>query len=230
MIAPPRNTNSLQKIMKLKPRINSEWNVLAYVLNRDMINEKGELDDLHAVVFSLGSFDNYSKAETYAKEVIEETGHSGIIVAPFGAPIKLTTKPENMVDIPVNPSGKIIELESKEYKLQKENYEKRLKLEKDLLEESNQETNPDSIEYLKRQCYLAIKNKSSYEKSKFQYEEALNNYNKRIKNIREHINKYPEHEKDWLPFLRDKLVERGESELFNYIEKGYELIKSDIFN
>ena len=86
-VPPPRRVNSLQSIMKLRPTIGSEWSTLAFVLNRDMIKPDGSLDELHAVVFPLGSFSDREKAEEHAKNVIAITGHPGVIAACYGAPL-----------------------------------------------------------------------------------------------------------------------------------------------
>lgn len=227
---PPRKITSLQNLMRLKSKDGHQWGVFAYALNRDMIKKDGTLDDLHAVGFLLGSYSNEEDASQFAKDIISLTGHPAIIAAKYAQPIFLTSNhdPSKVVEVPLDNKGKILELESNEYKHEKEMYEKRIKQEKELLKEANEETNPDSIEHFKRQCYLAIKNKASYVVHTKEAEKSLESYNKHQKLVKEHFIKHPEHEKEWLPYLKEKLTERGELDLYLNIEGGYKEIRNEL--
>jgi hypothetical protein len=229
-IPPPRRVNSLQSIMKLRPLNGCQWSTIAYVLNRDMIKPDGTLDDLHAVIFPLGSFYDQDKAEEHAKNVIAITGHPGVIAARYGAPVKLTTQfdPENVVEVALDPKGRIIELESAQYKREKEEYEKRVKIERDIMKEAEEENDLDSIEHFKRQCFLAIKNRSSYQVHTKEAETAWQNYKKREMAVREHYARHPEHEAEWLPYLKEKLTERGELALYNGMEVAYGELRDEL--
>ena len=229
-IPPPRKVNSLQSLMKLRPINGCQWSTIAFVLNRDMIKPDGTLDDLHAVIFPLGSFYDQDKAEEHAKNVIAITGHPGVIVAQYGAPVKLTTKfdPDNVVEVALDPKGRIIELESAQYKREKEEYEKRLKIERDIMIEAEEENDPDNIEHFKRQCFLAIKNRSSYQVHTREADTAWQNYKKREMSVREHFARHPEHESQWLPYLKEKLTERGELDLYNGIEVAYKELRDEL--
>lgn len=226
----PKRIESMKKIIRLVPKNGHEWGVVASVLNRDMIKPDGTLDDLHAMIFLLGSFDTKEKAETHAKCVIEETGHPDIRVAKYGVAIPLTIKDDfsTISLVSIDTTGKIRDLETAQYKKDKECYEKRLKLERDLIQESEEEFDPENIEYFKRQCYLAIKYKAQYESQMKELEIINNNYKKREKLLREHYEKYPEHEKEWLPYLKEKLTERGELPLYDAIETEYEKHRDEL--
>ena len=229
-IPPPKRVNSLQSIMKLRPIQGAEWSTIAFVLNRDMIKPDGSLDELHAVVFPLGSFHNQSEAEEHAKNVISITGHPGVIAARYGSPFPLTTRfnPDNVVEVTLDTKGRIIELESAQYKREKEDYERRLKIERDIMKEAEEEGNPDSIEHFKRQCYLAIKNRSSYQIHTREADAAWQNYKKRETAVREHYARHPEHEAQWLSYLKEKLSERGELELYCGIEIAYGELRDEL--
>ena len=227
----PPKINSLQAIMRLRrKRECGEWYVLAFSLNRDMIRPDGTLDELHAVVFSLGNFDDENKAEEHAKSVIETTGHPGIMVARYGCPVPLTTTfdPKSIVEVHVDIKGKLMEMESAAYKREREAIEKRYKIEEDIMKESEDETDPEHIEYFKRQCYLAIKNRSSYQVHKKESEAAWDNYKKRESMVRDHFARHPEHEKQWLPYLKEKLIERGESNLYDGMERAYKELRDEL--
>jgi hypothetical protein len=230
VIPPPKKINSLQAIMKLKPIRDSEWCVYAYVLNRDLLHEDGTLDDLRAMIFPLGSFKKREKAEAHAKYVIETTGHPAVVVAKYGVPIAISENfTGNTVEkVTVDEKGKIMQLEDEEYRKTREEYEAKIKRDRELEVEAEQETDPDSIEHFKRQCYLAIKNKAVHAVKAHETKEALEQYEIRKEKVRDHYVRYPEHEQDWLPYLKEKLEERGEGELYRKIELGYKDLRSEL--
>jgi len=232
VVPPVRKINSLQALTRLKPKRGSEWCTFAFVLNRDMIKPDGSLDELHAVVFPLGAFDEQEKAEKHAKSIIEITGHPGVIAACYGSPIPLTTNfdPSVVEDVPVNMKGRLIKLESDQYKRDREQYEERAKIERELVKEAEEETDPDHIEHFKRQCYLAIKAKAKYQHHLDEYKSALDAYKKRESLVRDHYNRHPEHEKEWLPYLKEKLIERGESDLYQMLETGYNELRNELLD
>jgi hypothetical protein len=222
--------DSLRSLMKLRPIKGSEWNVFAYVLNRDMINEDGSLDDLHGLVFPLGGFKDKESADKYASNVRKITGYNFIASVPFGFATKLSykfTEDEFKMEN-LDGHGNVLQLESSQYKSEVEAYEKRLKIEKDIIEEAETETDPDSLEHFKRQVFLAIKNKAEFETFSKKSEEALAKYKMREELVKEHYNKHPEHEEQFLPFLKQKLEGRGEKELYLSIENGYNQIKNEL--
>ena len=230
IVPPPVRVNSLQALVKLRPIRGCEWCCIAFVLNRDMIKSDGTLDDLHAVIFHLGSFEQREKAEEHAKNIIATTGHPGVIVSRYGAPVKLSSNfdPNTVVDVPVDIQGRLVELETAQYKLEREGYEKRAKAERDRLKEAEEETDPNSIEHFKRQCYLAIKNRSRYLMHKKESEAAWQDYKKRESLVRSHFQRHPDHESAWLPHLKEKLTERGELDLYNGMESAYKEIRDEL--
>ena len=227
---PLPKVNSLQALTRLRPKNGSEWCTFAFVLNRDLIKNDGSIDDLRAMVFPLGSFTEQVQAEEHAKSVITLTGHPGVVVARYGSPVPLATKfdPKVVTEVAVDVKGKLIELESAQYKKEREEYEERTKKEREILKEAEDETDVNSIEHFKRQAYLAIKNRSSYQVHTHEAELSLKNYKKREEAVREHFSKHPEHEKEWLPYLKEKLIERGELNLYKSIESAYAEIRNEL--
>lgn len=219
----------LQELSKLTPcNTWSEWCVMAYALNKDMNKDSS----LYGMCFLLGSFDEREKAESHAKNLIAKTGHSGIVVAKYGYPVPLTTNKTSIPieEVSVDTRGKIIEMENEQFKKEKADFEKRSKIEEDLVRESEEELKPDTVEYFKRQCYLSITNKASYEFHKSEMKKYEDAYTKREINVKEHYKKYPEHEKQWLPLLKEKLVERGELNLYKHIESAYGEIRETLLH
>jgi hypothetical protein len=226
----PRKVNSLQALTRLKPIRGCSWCTFAFVLNKDMITTNGSLDDLHAMVFMLGSFDNETDACKHAETIIKITGHTGVIAAPYGAAVPLTSKfnPNDVTSVNVDIKGRIIEMESAQYKSDREEHDNQIKRDKDIMREAEEETNSDSIEHFKRQCYLAIKNRASFQVHQKDASNSWNNYKKRETAVREHYSKHPEHETDWLPYLKEKLIERGEQDLYHSIETAYKEIRNEL--
>jgi len=123
--------------------------------------------------------------------------------------------------VTVDTSGKLVNLQTMQSKKEHEDYEKQLQLEQDITKEAEAENDPDNIEHFKRQCYLAIKNLAAYRKHREDMKLAEANFVKRMEAVKEHHLKHPEHEAKFLPYLKKKLQERGESALYDAIEKGY---------
>lgn len=230
IVPPVPKIKSLQAITRLRPVPGCAWNVIAFVLNSDMILPDGKLDDFHGLVFCLGSFNDEKSAHAHAKNIIEVTGHPAVTVVPYGLALKLTTKfdPNTTEEVYVDNKGKIIEMENALYKEQKEKYEKRLEVEREIMDEVEEEKDPNSIEYFKRQCYLAIKNRASYHMHTKEADSAWENYKKREALIREHYGKFPQHEKEWLPMFKKKLIERGESDLYFGVESAYKELRDEL--
>jgi hypothetical protein len=230
IIPPLPKVNSLQALMRLRPKKTHKFCVFAFVLNKDMINKDGSLDDFYGYVFPLGSFDDKHKAEEHAKNIIAITGHPAVVSSKYATPVPLSSKfdPKTVTEVPVDIKGRLIKLESEQYKQEKEYYETRVKKERELLEEAEEETNLDSIEHFKRQCYLAIKNRAAYIHSKKEADNAWDNYKKREAAVRDHYAQHPEHEADWLPYLKDKLTERGELPLYSSLEAAYKELRPEL--
>lgn len=229
-VPPLSKVNSLQALTRLRAKKGCKFCVFAFVLNRDMITKDGALDDLHAYVFLLGSFDNEKEAQEHAENIIAITGHPAVVSAKYAFPVPLSTKfdPKTVTEVQLDMKGKLIKLESDQYKQEKEYYEEKVKREREMVEEANEETNHDSIEHFKRQCYLAIKNRSAYIHNKKETEASWDNYKKREAAVRDHYFRHPEHEKDWLPYLKDKLTERGELHLYSSLEAAYKELREEL--
>ena len=229
---PPRKLKNLQALIKLKPIPGSEWSTFAFVLNRDMILPDGTLDDLHCLVFPLGSFSNREDASKHAKETIETTGHPAVIVARYGSAVPMSSKfdPNTITNVAVDIKGKLIEMESEAYKKDREIYENRVKLEQDIMKEAEEEKDENNIEHFKRQAYLAVKNYAKYIHHKKEMDESLENFKMRKVAVAEHYNRHPEHESQFLPYFKEKLAERGELELYHSIENGYNEIREELLS
>lgn len=226
----PTLVTSLQNIMQLPVERNCDYGVYAYVINKDIINEKGEVDDLRAMIFHLGSFYDEEKASNHAKNIIEKTGYSRIKVVQYGFPAEITVKPDPDIiqTINVDMKGKIIKMENEEYERQKEIYEKRIQFEKDMLKECEDEINVHHLEHYKRAAYLVTKHYICYLELKKRTEEMYKNYELKKKALQEHYKLHPEHEEQFLPFLKEKLLSRNEDDLYYKIEAGYNEYK-DLF-
>ena len=222
--------NTLQALARLRGPQGNDWCVFAFVLNHDVLDKDGKVDDFRGMVFLLGSFGEQAQAERHAKGIIELTGHTGVIVSRYAHPVPLTLKFDGkaVVEVPVDNKGKLVELETAQYKYEHEEYERRVKREKELTKEAEEETDRNSIEHFKRHCYLAIKNRAAIEYHKKQLSEMQANYEKHQAAIREHYTRHPEHEEQWLPHMKKKLLERGEEALYVNLENGYNKLRDEL--
>lgn len=229
-VAPkPTIVTSMQNIMKLPVERGNDWNVYAYTINKDIVVD-GKVDDLRALVFPLGSFYDFDQAEKHAKSIMEKTHHPHIVVGRYGLPIKITTKPDHATveKVAVDLKGKMIQMESDEYKEQLSQYEKKLQYEKDLMVETDLEMDKDSLEHYKRYAYLCVKNYTIYLELQKQADQMLKEFNINKKILQDHLIGHPEHEAQFLPMFKEKLMARGEEELYMRIEGAYNKYK-DIF-
>lgn len=222
-IPPPSKVESLQAITKLRPILDCRYSVYTYALNQDIIDANGKVDDFRGMFFILGTFRNLRDAEDHIKDLIVKTKHHEFYIAEYAMPIRIETNIDssNISKIHVDNNNKIKELETEQYKKDRELYEKRVKVENSIVKESENEYNEDHIDHFQRQCTLALKNKTAYETHKQNMEKSLSNYTKNLILIKEHYTKHPEHEQQWLQNLKEKLHDRGEMLMYNMIESNY---------
>lgn len=226
----PRYIASLQALIRLQPKSGSEWGVLAYVLNRDMLREDGTLDELFAMVFHLGSFRTSAEAEQHARDVIVATGHSTVMVVKYGAAAPLTVAPPADVvkTVTVDVQGKLIEMEDSQHVREQQKFEERRRLREEIEEEIMAEADKESIEFYKQRCFSAVKQKSRIAMLQQQLTEATTEYNTSVAAIQAHHKKHPEHESKWLPMLKQRLIRRNELPLYKSIETGWSALRDSI--
>jgi hypothetical protein len=229
-IPPPSKIEGLQAITKLKPISECRYCVYTYALNQNIIDENGKVDDFRGMFFILGTFDTKTAAENHLKDLVIETKHREFYISEYAKPIRIETNIDssNISKIYVDSQNKIKQLETEQYRKDKELYERKVKIGNDIVQETENEFDVDHIDHFQRHCDLALKAKLSHEIYKQNTEKALSNYEKHVKVIREHYDKHPEHEEKWLPNLKEKLQERGEIPMYNIIESNYEKYRSDL--
>lgn len=229
-IPKPRDIKSLQALIRMKPKSHHQWCVMAVALNRDILRDDGKVDDLYAMVFLLGSFELKEDAEKHAKKLIEQTGHNSIFVARYATPIPIGTATKNRAieQVMVDKNGKLLQLEESEYQHQIKQYEERLQTMKELNEESNNESDPDSIEHFKRTAYTAVNAWQSYMEAKETMERNLELYEKSRNSLKTHYAAHPEHENQWLPLIKERLVRRGQGDLYRSIAMGYAQLRDQL--
>src|SRR5689334_2511325 len=109
---------SLKALTYLKPTKGNEWSVYAYTLNKDLIDDQGNISDFRGVVFPLGSFVTQAAAESHMRTIIETTGCKNMVIAKYAMPIPLTVKPDKdcIECVSVDVNGKLAKLEEDQYK------------------------------------------------------------------------------------------------------------------
>lgn len=226
----PKYSKSLTALTKLKPVNAYEYGVYAYVLNTDMVNSEGQIEDLYGVMFYLGSFPTAEQAKDHVVKLIEETGHTHIRVARYGSCSKLTsTVMLDNVEFVRLENGKLKKFEDDEFEKQKRQYDDRLKVEKLNEEESKREDDKDTLEYLQRQVFLALNHKAKIEYMRAQLEEVTKKYSECETKIRNHHNEHPDHEGQILDYFKNKLERNKEGYLFDSIKSAYDNVREDLF-
>jgi hypothetical protein len=228
----PTLITGLQNIMKLPVEDKFRWNVIAYCINKDIIDNDGKVDPLRAIICPLGSYKTEEKAIKKVNQLIEVTGHSAFKIVKYGIFAEITTTPDSEIisTVTVDTQGKIMEMESEEFKNQKELYEKKMFFDKEMMQECELECDPNHIEHYKRAAYLVTKHYMSYLSLKNQTEQMYKNYELRKKVLKDHLEKHPEHEGEFLPYFKEKLENRGEEELYLRIEAGYNQYKHEFLS
>ena len=221
----PSIVQSMQNIMKLPVERGNDWNVYAYTINKDV-------DDLKALIFPLGSFYDQEQAEKHAKTIMEKTQHPRIVIGRYGLPIKITSAPniEMIEKVTTDVKGKIMNMENAEYKEQLALYDKKLQFEKDLMIETELEIDEHHLEHYKRYAYLCVKNYSVYLELKKKSEEMFTEFEKNKKILKQHLINHPEHEAQFLPLFKEKLLSRGEEELYLRVSSAYQKYKDIILS
>jgi len=224
----PTMIHGMQNVMKLPIEHKSKWNVIAYAINKDIIDENGNVDPLRAMIAPIGSYSDENKAIEKAKQVIEMTGHGAVKIIKYGifAEITTTPDPELISTVTVDMHGKILKMENDEFNKQKELYNKNILYEKEIMEECELECDINHIEHYKRAAYLVTKHYMTYLELQKESEKMYKNYELRKKVLIEHLQRHPEHEAEFLPYFKEKLEQRGENELYLRIENAYNKYKS----
>lgn len=232
-VRPIVNTvESLQKVLKLSATNGDNWCIFAHVINSNIVDKDGKVDDFRGAIIPLGSYGDRIAAEKQAKKIIEDTGYPGITVARYATfiPLSVTPNPETITTVPVDIHGKVMKIEKERSARENQLYEQQQKYQESLEKESQDETDPTNIEHFKRNCYLAIKNWVKYQNSKKESEQALVEYTHRRDKVRDHYKRLPDHETEWLPYFKAKLEGRNEISLYGPIEATYLQIRKDLLD
>lgn len=234
---PPINEHTWEKLMKLKPSTpeDNRINVFAYLLNKDIVDSEGRVDDLYGLIFPLGSFshDQQDKIPSYIENIEEKTGLKSFVAGEFGLPIQLRRcgypKFGVVHSINVDCHNKVIKLQDKEYESDLEKFKRSIQIRKDVFKEIEDEEDPDNIEYFKRRCYLMMKNKDAIDAYQEHLDEVKKYYDQRKKEAAKCLLAHPDLSDRWLPYVKEKLDFRDEMELYRALEHTYNsYIEKDI--
>lgn len=210
------SVDCLKKLVSLTPLTGKEWCVYTYILNSD------NNDDLKGLFFILGCFDTYQAALNHTHYIIEQTGCQKVGIARYSAAINLTNVINNdSIDVPVDIKGKLIKFENQLIEKERKMVEDKIKRDEEYKKECEEEYDDTHIEHYKRNVYLTLKHLALINEYQQKINELQNLYQIRKNNVIQHYQLYPEHDTQFLPYLKDKLVKRGEEVLYNNIEQLY---------
>jgi len=226
---PSRTTvNSLKALCQLAPPDGQEgsWGVYSYVLNRDIVGEDGNPDNLYGLFILLGLYPNQERAEKRAEHITKTTGSKACAVKLCRwAELKEISDSEHTTVIKQDTEGKLVEFENQEFKRQQEIYARKYEEEKSILQEQEKELDPDDISYYKQQWLLTLQNYTRVKMMEKKLAAAQEAYQKRVKNIQLHYQEHPEHDKEWLDYLSEVNYTEAQIEC---IKKGYEDLRQEI--
>ena len=229
-------TNTIKALLSSNYNLNNlkdEYIIFAYALNNDIVSEDGSTDNLFGCVIPLGSVDltNKNKAEeeknieNYLSKLMRITNHRHYMVVKTGKIGFLEKVPDvKIVDRFIfDQDDKIIKIENSEKNLEKKYEERR----NEIKEEQENETIPGSFDEYKRNllnCLFCYQNyEIMQEKSQKMYDKFLemrsNLLNEENKSYRE----------DFLPILKDRMIERGEKDAYGELERIFLKNKDKIF-
>src|SRR5207247_6813825 len=102
------------------PHRDMTWSVYAYVLNQDIVQKDGEVDDFYGALIPLGSFERQEMAEQHASQIIELTGHPTLLLTQYGrpAPLRMKPRPGTVKTVSVE-EGKLRQMESARYQAER---------------------------------------------------------------------------------------------------------------
>lgn len=225
----PTMINGMFNIMKLP--FENKWHVIAYAINKDIVDSNGNIDSLRAMIAPMGSYKTEDEAMKETEKIIEKTGHHAFKIIKSGIFAEISTEPDSQIisTVTVDMQGKILKIENEEFEKQKKLYDKKLLYEKEIMEECQLECDPNSIEHYKRSAYLVTKHYMAYLELKNESEKMYKNYELRKKVLKEHLKNHPEHEAEFLPYFKNKLESRGEIDIYNKIENVYNEYKELFF-
>lgn len=229
----PRKINTINALMKISQPKGQEFAVFTYFLNRDIITPEGQVDNLYGVVFHMGTYPTFNRAEKRAKQIIEMTGCVDVIVAKLGLPARLTVHPDThlVTEVPVDLKGKLIEMQNKSWAEEEKRAEEQMSIQEEILADKEAEKDPNHPEYFRHQCFLAIRNRANYQHYKKMADDAWERYKEREQKIREFYHDNPNGhgiEEVWLENLEKKLARRDEKALFAMMKTAYEEIRDEL--
>ena len=220
-----RLANTYKLLEKRKPPTDQEFVIYAYFLFSE------PKDGRYGKQIYLGAYPTKKRALEEVEDIIRLTGHDCIYVteACNWEDIDENKRPDRTLY--VDPDTKVTDLEN-QYKekilKQKEEEEKRELISKELDEQVLNELKPDTIEHYAHNWFNAIKNKANYEYHKEQMEYYKQCYDTRVTKIREQYKNQPDIEKDWLNIYQDRLIRRGEEDIFLMMKTGHDNLVKDI--
>lgn len=219
----------LQNLITSRPPPGCEWGVFAYVTTADSIDNIN--NNTKALVFLLGSFATEKLAETHAKYIIQTTGYPKPVIAKYGLAIPITNVINTTIitNVPVDLKGTLIQMENEEYEKQKRLYQQKQKIEQNLLEEQERETDHTTQEFYNINMYKMLKQHILLLEHQKQCDKLAKQIIEQKQIIHNHIRDYPKHVDDFLPSLKSKLLARGEEDLFHTVNTNYQQYKSVLF-
>ena len=217
-------TNSFKQLMSLSPPNGQQFSVVAYFIIDPPTNGR------HGMWMHLGYYSSAKKAQTKAQQIIEQTGHPGVIVSPSCSWQYLDENPNNIKRVDTDVDGTLRSQHAKLYQQELARIRQREQIESSIEHDQEQSLVPTTIEHYTQNWYLTVRNFAAVEHYRKMLADAEQAYQKRVELIQQQYAQQPEFDTTWLPILKSKLAERGEDNVFELITQGYDQLKSSILS
>lgn len=206
--------NTFKAIAKLRPPMDQEFSVISYALIDDPKKEK------IAMYIPLGNYPTRERALERVNFIIESTGHRSVFVMKTCRWQELSTQyqPDRVEFVQTDQDGKLVKLHNEQLEQEKQEFEKRKRVEEEMMKEQDARNDPSSLDHYIHNWFVAIRNRTAFLEYQKNAQSAYDNYQKRVVAIRDQYAKQPEFEAQWLAEVKRKLADRHESHIYDILE------------
>src|SRR3990167_809150 len=211
--------DEFKQLFRLKQPSNP-WFLFCYIVASEIYSgEKLNPNDPIANLIFIGSFETYkefsSRAIEYGK--VFKTLNFSICQAMKPFPIQLVLDREDTLELSGQEWDKLSLDHIAAIDNQRLKFQQRQKINEEIEKEQNLAKDQDSLEYLRDNFSMTVKNRSLVTNNLDISSQAWNAYLKRRQNCLEHIRSLPEHLNQLSELYLKRLPERGEEKLSQYL-------------
>lgn len=200
---------SLLALEKIRQEIPPKYIVYSYLLTDD--GKRG-----YFIPLDIKS--SKEEADSMAKEIITQSGHSDILTTRFGVWIPLGITEEERI-IPINARQELGEIAKKQEEERHRIEREAKRINKEIQAEQKAIADDIGIDAYIYDLFCAVQNKDHYSYLIKEANQIKEMYEKRLASIANKDIAFPQYKEGWKAVLKDKLRRRGEESQYYYIEQ-----------